>query len=483
MGRPGRIVRRIGFELEDGSWFVWKTTGFDGEGDRYFHTMEDRRGVRPMRKHEPVHVGARIRVEADEFDENGMRLSDLEVLTHPVPLSRQGHSQLLSGLAEVGRFYGAVMPGRGHDHAQGHFLGWDVHRLTQRDVLLSGGAEGDQIRIQSTVGLRLTDLPLLYAAVGDAGSRWPAPRHFGPLCSAPRRARSLALRHLENTVGLHAQGDDEASLLGFLTAAIAFLRTLRTTPLIGGIKTYLPVMHRNDFATLFALLPASIRQVLRSNQEHVVEALIAGAFADPGRTGGVGDLAGYGHRPLVRSLCLTAHDVGTFGTGVPLPRTLALGRRGLVSLAYRPIPPALTIRHWIDAWLAEENPRDLLTSRHFEAACRSSGARPSSPIGVLSCCPELAEIAHLIDWNQSYEEPGRGLVLVFDWERLSSVQKEILRDSVRGIGGLGSATDGDDPELALFEIRAVSPRQVSIDSVGEAVSSHFSFLLRLLEHS
>jgi hypothetical protein len=116
------------------------------------------------------------------------------------------------------------------------------------------------------------------------------------------------------------------------------------------------------------------------------------------------------------------------------------------------------------------------------------------PTQLVRKAPEVANFADLIDWRRSHERPGGVVALVFDWARLSSVQQEILADSVRGLGGLGAATDAEQPELALFENRAFgreakAPADETISDGAEskmgaatrAISSYFVAMIELFE--
>jgi len=335
-------VRRIGFELEDGSWYAWRAVHGEPYRRIYFKTLADRSGVRPMVKHEVLHRSAGVRMEADEFDEDGMRLADVEFVTDPFPLSPQGHSDLVRALGHVERIYSTIAPMQGRDHAEGEFVGPERHHLSEQDVFLSRGKPGAQICVQSTLGLSLADIPQVYSAFGKRSQGWRNMHVFEPIRSASERALRLSLTRIRQSIGDDPSLDDPAALLGFLTALIAFLRGINAQPIRGGIKTYLPVMHRNDFATMFSLLHPSLRALLQSNQAHFVEAILAGVFGDP--DGGIDDLdlAGFANQPVVKSLALTAHDRRTFTADLPLPTTLTLGRQGARIITYRPLPRTLS---------------------------------------------------------------------------------------------------------------------------------------------
>ena len=48
----------------------------------------------------------------------------------------------------------------------------------------------------------------------------------------------------------------------------------------GGAKTFTPMMHRNDFATMFGLLSDRFKVLLRANLQVFIDAIIAGVVAD-----------------------------------------------------------------------------------------------------------------------------------------------------------------------------------------------------------
>jgi hypothetical protein len=507
----------VGFELEDGDWYTWKATRGNAGHDRYFRSPADSTGVRPMAKHEVLHDGVGVRMEADEFDENGMRLSDVEFVTDPFPLSQQGQAELMQALQQVDRIYSRIGPLRGRDHAEGEFVGPDEHRLSHADVLLSRGGARARLRIQATHGLSLADVPRLYTALsappeGQARADAVAAiqractgsadrssaRMLESLRSAPERASRLSLAYIKQTIGEGPVLEDTAALLGFLTVVIAFLSSMYARPITGGIKTFLPVMHRNDFATMFALLPPSQRELLRDNETHFVQAVLGGLFGDPDLGIENLDLAAHANQPVVKSLSLSSDDRRAFTRGsAELPTTIRLGSLGVRVLLYRPLPRSMTIERWVRAWMSDRDPADLLTLAHFDAAYIDGGGdKTSITLQAIRDARELAPVAELIDWPRSYEQSRYTVSLVFDWKRLSAAQKAILRDSVRELGGLGSVSDQEHPTLALFENRAFMPRRkspsgepdretftVNRDDLIETISSYFSGMLALFDDS
>jgi hypothetical protein len=514
-GRPVvKRVRKIGFELENGDWYSWKTARVNAAGGRYFRTPGDSSGVRPMAKHELLHNGIGVKLEADEVDRNGMRLSDIEFVTDPFPLSPQGHAELTAALHQIDQIYSTISPLAGRDHASGEFVGPDEHHLSRTDVLLSRGARETRVRAQATHGLSLADIPRVYEALsappegqarpdavaaiqlGAVSNADPSTKRLLELLrSAPDRALRLSLAHIEQAIGADPALEDTGALLGFLTVVIAFVRSMHARPITGGIKTFLPMMHRNDFATMFALLPPSQCALLRQNHAHFVQAVLAGVFCDPDLGIGDLDLAVHAKKPVVRSLALSADERRSFTGEAELPATVSLGHLGARIVSYRPLPRSMTIERWVGAWMVQHDPADLLTADHFDAAqIDDAGSAPSTTLGAIRNAHQFVAVAHLIDWSRSYEQGDHIVSLVFDWQRLSTAQQAILKDSVRELGGLRSATDPEHPELALFENRVFRPRpstlsgepgsepdKLSLDDLTRAMSSYFAGMLELLD--
>jgi hypothetical protein len=110
-----------------------------------------------------------------------------------------------------------------------------------------------------------------------------------------------------------------------------------------------------------------------------------------------------------------------------------------------------------------EDPKDLLTKAHFEFAARN--AIDDNPVldgNVLAAKNGMdPAIAALIDWGRSRFEGGM-VYVVFKYQALSAAQKEILVDYIRGLGGLGEATDADDPRLVLYENRNIAPEYLDL---------------------
>jgi hypothetical protein len=468
--------------------------------------------VRPMAKHEVLHHAISVTMEADEFDEDGLRLSDVEYVTDAFPLTAQGQADLVRALREVALICSMITPLTGRDHAKGEFVVPEEHNLSEGDVLLSRGAAKARIRVQATHGFTLADLPHFYRALSvppgaqakpdavaaiQGRSRhdttlWTTPA-LELLRSAPVRVSRLSLAHLERTIGHPPALADTAALSGFLTALIAFVRGMHTRAMSGGIKPFLPIMHRNDFATMFGLLPSAQRDLLRANQTHFIDAILAGVFGDPGLGIERLDIAAYVDRPVVKSLALNSDDRKALTGGARLPATVSLRQLGTRILLYRPLPRGLTIERWITAWLSAHDPADLLTAAHFHAAQLAGvGDPPAGALKAIRDVPEFVPFSELIDWTRSYEQGGQVVSLVFAWERLSKTQRAILADSVRGLGALGAATDSEHAELALFENRLfrgqfghpetkphVDGGRLTVAAATETIAAYFSGMREL----
>src|SRR5579884_308410 len=293
--------RKIGFELEDVKWRTWKETPVEGvEAEtapqaRYWRTPDDKRGIRPMTKREPLHVGARFEMQADEFVDDGQLLSDVEFVTDPLPLTDDGNAALETALQGIATIYNAIAPLAGREHTKGQFAGSTETHLSVNDARLSKGSRDATLKVQATQGLGLADIPAAYHALATPPSQARTPdvyaliqhavvgdrdaaesKDLRPLLDAPQRALKLSMAHLAQFANDAPGFEQTDALLGLFTAAIAFVRALRLNQVVGGAKTFLPMMHRNDFATLFALLPSQQQTWIRNNTQQFVDAVIAG---------------------------------------------------------------------------------------------------------------------------------------------------------------------------------------------------------------
>jgi hypothetical protein len=485
--------RKIGFELEDVKWRTWKDTAIEGaEGGqqasqaqpqpRYWRKPDDKRGIRPMTKREPLHVGHGFEMQADEYVDEGQLLSDIEFVTDPLPITENGYEALEGALKGIAEIYADIAPLAGREHGTGQFAGPSETHLSVNDARLSKGSKTATLKVQATQGLGLADIPTAYSALASPPSQALQPdvyaliqhavvgdtdaatnKDLRSLVDAPQRALKLSMAYLaphvpEDTPGFG--GTDE--LLGLFTAAIAFVRAMRINQVVGGAKTLLPMMHRNDFATLFGLLPAKQKTWIQNNSQHFIDAVIAGVVGDPLPDDALQGLNVAAQRttPVFDKFLIEHGDRKRFMSSTDMPGDLPsflvfqdVGRR----IQYSVLPP-VTIADWVRGWIAGQNPKDLLTKAHFAEAATVAQTPVQHLDPVLQDIHDrLPEAARpLIDWARSTHS-GTNVWLCFNFAQLNKEQKEILADYMRGIGEKGAQTDPDNPKLGLFENRVIGP--------------------------
>lgn len=506
---------KIGFELEDGDWRTWKKVAKTSLfSSRRYVDAAHANGIRPAVRKEVLHHGTGFDVEADGLTEGGEKLADMEFVTRPFPLDDGGHRALETALAEISSIYRRLGPLSGRDHRQGQFVERGRHRFSEADVALSMGAERAKLNLQATSGLALGDIPKVFSAMTtntetvethnpDAyiaiqyGNTRDQPSDTNvtlrPLAEAPERAFFLCLDYLYSR--LPADEADtingaERSVFGFLTALVAFLRAMKTVSVQGGAKTYAPMMHRNDFATMFKMIPEAARDVLQRHQQTFIDAVIYGVVKEIGA-----DPEGHApqrHRTaqVVDKFFLDSAFRNKFFGNEELPTSKATDR-GVKSISYSVIPD-FTIQRWINGWIAGGAPVDMMTEAEFsQAATRDvdEDADLGDDLEALktSMSPQIAAI---IDWEGSYMENPHMARLKFDYSKLSPEQKRLLDFHLRGLGSEGDRLDTEGEEdLALFENRAMAPvdadlhnlpTEVPMKVAEESLLSYFVGMMRLL---
>jgi hypothetical protein len=273
---------------------------------------------------------------------------------------------------------------------------------------------------------------------------------------------------LANVVGDIEVDDDEfGDLHGFLTAVIGFVRMMRNPLAIqGGAKTYAPMMHRNDFATMFGLLSDTLKDAFRENPQPFIDAIIAGVVADIDEDDPLEDYDPAAHRDeyIFRRFVLETGDQRRFEENLELPNYVG-GR----AVGYYALPPSFTIQRWVTAWMNGDDPQDLLTTAHFEFAAHNEIEEDPDLDDNMQAVRDNIDprVRDRVDWGRSRFENGRAY-LAFNYQALTDQQKEILTDYVRGLGGLGENTDLDDNSLLLYENRNITPEY--LDHLGEALN-------------
>jgi hypothetical protein len=224
----------------------------------------------------------------------------------------------------------------------------------------------------------------------------------------------------------------------------------------------MPLMHRNDFATMFGLLDPAVQKVLRAKRQTFVDAVIFGVLADFDRSYSQNKAAidPTQHRRLqvADKFFLDSNFRAKFVGGEVLPTTEAT-EGGVIGVTYGVIPD-LTVRRWIRGWMSAKRPVDMLTEATFHlAATRDVNENAPLPDKLAAVREKLSpKVAGIIDWQAS-EVVGEALVrLKFDYNKLNGEQRKLLNFHLRGIGSLGGETDRQkNEELALFENRAIAP--------------------------
>lgn len=515
---PVQLQKKIGFEMEDATWNSWIKTW--GIRDPKWISHQNNVNCRPMDKKELLHQGTDFKLEADKFAGDDGLVSDIEFVTTPLPLDAGGFGRLMRVMEQIDTIYNKIIPLRGRDHKKGEFIKNAESGFSQTSAMLSKGNSGAMLNLQATHGLSLQDIPtafealsktpaeaenqaayssIQYGAVGLKNASTEAT--LEPLRSASDRALRISLMYIADHAAAESEyGDEElpeedfAALHGFITAAIGFIRMLRNPLMLqGGIKTFLPMMHRNDFATMFGMLPDKMRRTMQANEEVFTDAIIAGATADLTEDDPLADYAPDDHADeyVFNKFILQQTDRTGF-TNVPtvpnLPNTIGTHR-----IAYYVTPP-LTIARWVNSWMNNRNPVDILTKEAFAGAATNvvdPDAALSVDITNVKANMDPA-ISRLIDWGRCKKEGGI-VYLAFNYTALDAQQKATINNYSRGLGGLKDQTDTDDPSLLLYENRSIAPEyrdvrgqkldldgsKLSLGSATEAVLSYFSGMMKL----
>ncbi len=481
-----QFQRKVGFEMEDGDWWTWKKTF--GLRTPYWRDAEHNRNVRPMTKHELLHQGNGFRLEADELVYEGQLLSDMEFVTDPFPLTNDGYDRLVTTLDQIGDIYTRILPKAGRNHAEGQFIKQNEHNFSVQSAMLSRGRSVARLNLQATQGIGLEDIPKIFDALTQrpAASNQPvinlllqramvgdqdasAMDALEPLLSASTRALDISIEYLIQEIGdvefeTENEDLDIKKLYGLLTAAIGFIRMMKNPLVIqGGAKTYTPMMHRNDFSTLFNLLPDGLKELIREHQQVFIDSIIAGVVGDPELDNPLEemDIVEQRNVNIFDRFILENEDRDRFfkisGGQGGLPSMTPYGDT-VRSTAYYVLPPTFTIAQWITAWINGENPQDILTSDNYAQAAYSEieeDVELDEDLALIRNGMD-PQISDLVDWQKSSYAANR-VYIAFRYDTLTEEQKGMLADYLRGFGGLGDQTDPDDENLALFENRAIAP--------------------------
>jgi hypothetical protein len=317
------VQRKVGFEFESGAWSPWRHLRAQRPGARQVpgpaSGATDR--VQPVPRKAVLENGNHFTLEAD--DSGGPTRSNLEFVTAPVDETMDGLrdlEQAFTGMLEIAHHLEEVRgrPGPGTttgsppyrisaDSLDIDFVRPAEHRLrgsssiSGRDLLLSGGEPGFVVKMQSTAGLPLADIPAMMERLGPVpdesradktartpyretvrSSRVTSTKNLRIIGAAPSVA-STAIRGLgRHTRYAAALAGDTRDLAGFLAALVACAAQLSKPGQPGKwgfevVKTRLGMLHRNNFAQMFAALPPDQRVAIRSDPDVLIDSLLSAA--------------------------------------------------------------------------------------------------------------------------------------------------------------------------------------------------------------
>lgn len=253
------------------------------------------------------------------------------------------------------------------------------------------------------------------------------------------------------------------------------------------------MMHRNDFVTMFGMLPEPVQVILRANHQTFVDSIIFALMGNMDlsymENADATNPAEHRDMQVADRFFLDNKFKSKFFADEILPN-MANTASGLKQVSYGVIPD-MTVQRWIRGWLSGEAPVDMMTEAEFAGAA-SREVNPEAPMTAALTQVRAAlspQIAAIIDWEASYVE-GSQARLKFDYAQLTPEQRQILNYHARGLGGLGDETDNEDGEnLALFENRIMGPvdnernnlpTQVPMDLATESILSYFEGMMMLI---
>jgi hypothetical protein len=332
VGEPGpgatqpAVQRKVGFEFES-KWSPWRhlrTTSAEGSDRSVPEPPTAPDGalagdqVEPVARKVVLESGAGFTLEAD--DTPGPTRSNLEFVSAPFDETPAGLDEFEIAVdnmrtiaLRIDRYSGLPGPDITRNGPPypvpadslpldfvlpaEHGLGGSA-QIPGKDVLLSGGDDGFPVKMQSTAGLPLADLPEMLVRLGR-----PVPRETNAQAESRRRDRATMhpvdrppeIAHqimghaphmadlLINSMRRHpgySEGlsGDTRELSGFIAAVVmvtAFLQ--EPVPRSAGaplIKDRLPLMPRNNFRQMFEALPENHQALLATNPDALVGLLL-----------------------------------------------------------------------------------------------------------------------------------------------------------------------------------------------------------------
>lgn len=387
-----RIRRKMGFEFEDASWRPWRRT-------IALIDYLPRMAVRPVERQKAVHRGAGFEAQGD--DSLGPRHPSLEFVTEPFDTTPAGLLALRTALFEIRDIYARLAAVAGvHTGPPGNedppyrynaadYVQRGVHQLNgggvmAMNVLLSHGVAAGRLKMQSTMGVSLSDLPTMMETFGNVPAGGETPAEAGQRANARALQQSVGFANLlgrspalARAVLVLIQGDPvvagqpgheihqaahTAPLIGYLALVMNYLKGMQMPDAVEGAKSRIMFMARNSFADLYDLLHPNIQTLLAANNglllrthalavsnANPVFPQIMGQLPDTGLT--LGD-------PFVNPVILPAR-IGP--DGVPRPAQ------------YNPRQQAMA-NFTIGTWLTSVSQgQDHLSARGMKAWLRSEG--------------------------------------------------------------------------------------------------------------
>lgn len=345
--------------------FVQRRIGFEFEGQYWRPYMHDAVAVpaidRPARRQEALHQGAGFQLQGD--DTNGADKPNIEFVTDPFEISKQGLSDLKQALSEIRsimkRISKHVYQGSvANQIAANALLTTAEHGLSDPNARLAGGAQSEMFKMQTTQGISLEDLPRLMEYFGTnvpgetkkqrkerKGARMLAygnetGNSISDMLGGIPSLAQTAVTHIANnraTYGYspadqtHFAGSQQR-LVGFFAQVLMIVKGL-TIPDGKYMKYKIPFLQRIHMNTVFGELSARQQAVLSANNSQaLIDAVIAAANAQsflrkPAHVGGFWDTNFAANAPLLRTATKRVDDPTAPGgrRTVPLMTSLTLG--------------------------------------------------------------------------------------------------------------------------------------------------------------
>ncbi|GAA1184925.1 hypothetical protein GCM10009608_20830 [Pseudonocardia alaniniphila] len=315
------IQRRVGFEFESSDWHPWRhVRGLQPPAESAAGSASGTTdGVMPVERKALLQAGVNFGLEAD--DSGGPTRSNLEFVTDPFDETEEGldgFDAAASGMLGIthdlekvrGRTGPGDVPGSPPYPVSADSLGTDFvrpaehnlsgsHDIPGNDLLLSGGAPGFVVKMQSTSGVPLADVPAMMRRIGpdpdeareEKTARTPdretvhpssvvATRNLKIIGAAPGAADGMIEELAETDPYTEALVGDTRDLVGLLAALVACTGQLSKPGVPGKwgfelVKNRLGLLHRNNFVQMFSAVPRIQQEAIRSAPDALVDTLVS----------------------------------------------------------------------------------------------------------------------------------------------------------------------------------------------------------------